>query len=1036
MSIRSPLQVFLGLVAALLLFVTPEAGTRRAMAQVRSVCDSMSVTAQSAGECCFRFSMTRLDGRSITRIVLRPYGGTITGATAGNTAGTAGASYTADSSQVRYNFPNGMPRRFDSATICFNSPQGVITLLVTWWAGDALLCTDTLTLRCQTTPPPPRCLQIFSDTARCLQNGTYSYTYRVSNLSSFNIATMTTQVKAPGNNVPLTSRSTQLNPLVQPGQATPAQSLTFTLPQGSNAQTVTVIVQICSPVQIKRDSSGRVDSTRQCCTDSVVIKLPACQPTNNCGTVDSSNITCTANGYQWCFTFRNNAAYPINQLTIVSGVNGGSQTVNFSPAVNPGGVKSLCVPLGAGKTGGVTNSLTFCYNVVRFDTIRRGDSIITVRDTVVRRECCTTQVQVKLPECNSTGCLTMLDPRVECDSSGRGYNICFAIRNNASWKAWRLAMTPISPVDVLIQPGETGLPGVAPNGTATVCFTLQTKNLSGGVLVLRLRMCDSTGRNCCYDSVTIQLPPCGHEPSNDCCANFRKVFSGVVASGSSSGFGAVNGFLQAGPQSIKSVSATLVSATVNGQPAYGYFNFGLLYNAFGVGTVTPPPYGSEVVWTMPGGVNMNGATQFFLSTKFPPLATNLKRDTVRFCVKFRYTDINCVTCDTTLCFTTVRYRFGGNNGNGKKTERKDEGGLLGAAGATVSGSITGANTSSMKVVFPQPPAELGTVNYVGLRIMPGTDGVTITSVNSKEAGRTFTIANGWALSSFKANAGDEANLDITYANLGNRASVEHRVALLYTSSNSQGGILEEEMVVTLTKSGQVTKDTLISTHAGLTEAYTFAVHLSNANDAKEPISRMVITTDDPTKIIAVGPTASDSRATLSFGTLQDGSSRNFVGEIVDGGQVAIAPAKEYGPIYLTLVGQVGETFNPTVHFTTLNANGQVLSEGSVTLTDPAAGVTRGADGQVTTGAMLRQSFPNPATGSATIQFRLSSNERGVSLVVTDMKGAQVATLIDGESLTAGEHAAYFDTSSLPAGTYYYTLRVGGRVETKSMQIIR
>ena len=166
MSIRSPLQFFLGLIAALLLFVAPEAGTQRAVAQTRSVCDSMNITAQSAGECCFTFSMTRLNGRNITRIVLRPYGATITGATAGNTGGTSGASYTADSSQVRYNFPNGMPLRFDSAKVCFNSPQGVITLLVTWWAGDALLCTDTLTLRCQTTPPPQG--QARASPSRCI----------------------------------------------------------------------------------------------------------------------------------------------------------------------------------------------------------------------------------------------------------------------------------------------------------------------------------------------------------------------------------------------------------------------------------------------------------------------------------------------------------------------------------------------------------------------------------------------------------------------------------------------------------------------------------------------------------------------------------------------------------------------------------------------------------------------------------------------------------------------------------------------------
>jgi hypothetical protein len=48
----------------------------------------------------------------------------------------------------------------------------------------------------------------------------------------------------------------------------------------------------------------------------------------------------------------------------------------------------------------------------------------------------------------------------------------------------------------------------------------------------------------------------------------------------------------------------------------------------------------------------------------------------------------------------------------------------------------------------------------------------------------------------------------------------------------------------------------------------------------------------------------------------------------------------------------------------------------------------------------------------------------VQLLVTDMLGREVATLVDG-TLQAGLHAVTFDAASLPSGRYLATVRMTG-----------
>lgn len=1038
MNIRSPLQLLMGLLLTAVLLFSASAGQEKAMA---GVCDSLRVTTSNVNGCCFHFSFSKNTAATVTRITVTPSGAKIID----GSKGSVNSGFAFDSTLARFVYNNGasgMPRGVDSnATLCFSSTSPVFMVLIRWYNGDQMLCQDSVVLQCKSTPPPPQgCFDILRDSVRCGEKGGYIYTFYIQNRSSFTGSTLSLRYNDPLSGITASPMSFNLGSLAPNATAGP-YSINVTGSAATAGRRIVLIGTFCSTAQIHRDSlTGRIDSSKTCCDDSLSFLLPQCGSSgSNCFTVDSSRTNCLQSGFSWCFMVRNNSTRNVNEVDVTSGTNGQTTVIPLSPALAPGAWRSVCVTITGGTPGSmITNTLRLCNVVTAHDSVHRKDSSWVVIDTVIGRECCTDTFSIRVPQCSNTnGCLTFSEIRVTCDSLESA--LCFAITNNSSFPIQTLTLNPVSPAGISVVPSTITLnPPLAPGASrGGICVKLIGSSLStASVATFIYQACDSTRKRCCSDSLVIQLPHCGG-PTNECCSAFSKAFSRLASSGSSTGFGALNGWLSAGPSQIKTVSATILSSTINGQPVYAYMNFGLLYNAFGVGTVTPNAYGSEVLWQSGTGVSMSTLTQFYLSLKFPQMAANASRDTLRYCVKFSYTNVNCVTCDTTICFTTIRRRFSGNGALGRTMKDDNGGNFLGASNTAVSGSLTGANTGTMKIVFPTAPAELGKVNYVGVRIAATDKSVMIISATGKDASHTFTAAYGWAMSSFSANPGDEVNVDLGYSDLGGRKSLEHQVSLMYTLQSDPNSILEEDYVVTLAKQGEITKDSLTSTHAGLTDAYTFAVHLSNANGSSEAIAKMVITTTAPVKIIAVGPTASDTRALLQFGTLVDGNTpRDFVGEIVDGGQVAIAPSKDYGPIYLTLIGQQGETFAPTVHFATLNSSDQVISEGDLTLSDPAAGVTRGVDGETETGAMLRQSFPNPSSGQATIQFHLPHESQNVSLVVTDVKGSEVARLINGEAMATGEHAVYLNTGNLPVGTYYYTLRVGNTVETKSMQVMK
>jgi len=83
---------------------------------------------------------------------------------------------------------------------------------------------------------------------------------------------------------------------------------------------------------------------------------------------------------------------------------------------------------------------------------------------------------------------------------------------------------------------------------------------------------------------------------------------------------------------------------------------------------------------------------------------------------------------------------------------------------------------------------------------------------------------------------------------------------------------------------------------------------------------------------------------------------------------------------------------------------------------------------------LFQNYPNPFNPTTTITFALKKATK-VDLRVYDLMGREVATLVNAK-LPAGKHSVTFDASNLPSGTYFYRLKVDGRVFSKKMMLVK
>ena len=89
---------------------------------------------------------------------------------------------------------------------------------------------------------------------------------------------------------------------------------------------------------------------------------------------------------------------------------------------------------------------------------------------------------------------------------------------------------------------------------------------------------------------------------------------------------------------------------------------------------------------------------------------------------------------------------------------------------------------------------------------------------------------------------------------------------------------------------------------------------------------------------------------------------------------------------------------------------------------------------------LFQNYPNPFNAATTIRYGLPEASAEVSLVVYNILGEKVVTLISGAA-TAGYHAVVWDgrndaRGALASGAYFLRMRAGSFVATRTMLFVK
>lgn len=80
-------------------------------------------------------------------------------------------------------------------------------------------------------------------------------------------------------------------------------------------------------------------------------------------------------------------------------------------------------------------------------------------------------------------------------------------------------------------------------------------------------------------------------------------------------------------------------------------------------------------------------------------------------------------------------------------------------------------------------------------------------------------------------------------------------------------------------------------------------------------------------------------------------------------------------------------------------------------------------------------YPNPAKSNAVISFNLTKNVDNLSVVIKDLLGKDVTSIINGQSFAAGKYTLSIDENNqLSSGVYFVQFRADNNVITQKLVI--
>lgn len=560
----------------------------------------------------------------------------------------------------------------------------------------------------------------------------------------------------------------------------------------------------------------------------------------------------------------------------------------------------------------------------------------------------------------------------------------------------------------------------------------------------------------CRDTVCFDLPHC----ADDCCKNFIKRF-GNISMSVSNGNVSLKGCVTAGAGQIKRFSATIVAAQLRskcGVAAAGPWTriFGDITG--GTLTTTPalpftlaPPtmtFSREAIWGGPANpycVSMYpGCAPFSLSMIFPNPPTGFNCiDTLRFSIRYSFTDCNCLTCDTVITYQAIRRYIPIIWDGGGVVDHADAGGISSAYHLANSGllniTMSSDTRGTLSVTLPHSPEGTDPIRIVGMKLRP--EGVGINALTQSGTQNSATIDGNEADISYVLDEGQSMTFDVDYLNGNTDRQIRNLMVFSYmlANQNGQGGDSDttsgdtttSDTVVVYATTPSGGGDVVEPTQTSLTDVKTYALHLVASNNLDAAVHGLQLKVNGGATLIAVGPVGNGTTAVLTPGVDQNGNSLVQVDRNTWTIQTVEAQST-LDPIYLTFAGVGNNTVS--VDFTTLDENGASVSASSVDISSPMRMAGVGQE-SAETGSELMPIYPNPSKQTATVEFTL--REAGeVTISLRDLNGKEVLRPISGERLQGGDHLLPLRTDALPQGTYVVVLNVGGRIYTRPMTIVR
>ena len=211
-----------------------------------------------------------------------------------------------------------------------------------------------------------------------------------------------------------------------------------------------------------------------------------------------------------------------------------------------------------------------------------------------------------------------------------------------------LAFLPIINFPSIVPVGTTSFnTDVSMAATATTAF-------------IRLTLYDATSIASCNPIDSIRLPNCACNPCKNKVTSFGKDSTYFQNGGLISATSTVSH----GPTQVIKVSAEIVDVERLGEAGclqctkeskeFGNYTSGTLNGNAGSIVNGGKGYGKEIQWSFSTPTTISNYSYDF-QMAFPPLTSvSCCKDSIKYCIRWRFMDKNCVTCDTLICKVVVR----------------------------------------------------------------------------------------------------------------------------------------------------------------------------------------------------------------------------------------------------------------------------------------------------------------------------------------------------------------------------------------------